>query len=115
MKPTSSRRIALALAVAPFCFAPAAQADGDDARMDLGRQIFTETAQPPCALCHTLADAGATGEIGPILDVMRPSYDVVMTALLQGIGPMMPYDDHLSEEELDALAHYVSTVAGAAN
>ena len=33
-----------------------------------GKQIFTTTAQPPCASCHTLAEAGATGQVGPNLD-----------------------------------------------
>lgn len=33
-----------------------------------GKQIFTTTAQPPCATCHTLQEAGATGVVGPNLD-----------------------------------------------
>jgi mono/diheme cytochrome c family protein len=33
-----------------------------------GKQIFTATAQPPCATCHTLQEAGATGMVGPNLD-----------------------------------------------
>jgi mono/diheme cytochrome c family protein len=33
-----------------------------------GKQIFTTTAQPPCASCHTLKEAGATGTVGPNLD-----------------------------------------------
>jgi mono/diheme cytochrome c family protein len=33
-----------------------------------GKQIFTATAQPQCASCHTLEEAGATGVVGPNLD-----------------------------------------------
>jgi cytochrome c oxidase subunit 2 len=35
---------------------------------EAGKQIFTATAQPPCASCHTLKEAGATGTVGPNLD-----------------------------------------------
>lgn len=90
---------------------PAFLAAAEDGRIEQGRTLFTEQAEPQCAVCHTLADAGASGTIGPNFDVMQPSYDVVMRAITQGIGPMMPYDE-LSEEEKDALSHYVSTVAG---
>ena len=33
-----------------------------------GKQIFTTTAQPTCSTCHTLQEAGATGNVGPNLD-----------------------------------------------
>jgi cytochrome c553 len=33
-----------------------------------GKAIFTTTAQPPCGSCHTLAEANATGQVGPNLD-----------------------------------------------
>ena len=89
---------------------PAAASAEGDPRLELGRTLFAE-AEPPCALCHTLSDAGATGQIGPSLDVMRPEHETVMRAITQGIGPMLPYDG-LSEEEKDAVAHYVSSVAG---
>jgi cytochrome c6 len=82
----------------------------DDARLELGKTVFLERATPACGLCHTLADAGATGEIGPILDTMKPGCAVVHRAVTQGVGPMKPYGDHLSEAEIDALAYYVSTI-----
>src|SRR5690606_38915843 len=40
---------------------------------DLGREVFTTQATPACAICHTLAAAGATGEVGPSLDMLKPS------------------------------------------
>jgi len=40
-----------------------------------GKQIFTGTAQPACASCHTLADAGASGTIGPDLNQVLKGKD----------------------------------------
>ena len=40
-----------------------------------GKQIFTATAQPPCASCHTLKEAGATGTVGPNLDEVLKGKD----------------------------------------
>lgn len=82
-----------------------------DRTLEQGRSLFTEQAEPPCALCHTLKDAGASGTIGPSLDVMQPEAEIVMRAITQGIGPMMPYDD-LSDEEKQTLADYIAQVAG---
>jgi len=103
-------RLAVSLLLVMIATLPAAAEDlGEQARMDLGRQVFTEIAQPQCALCHTLADADASGEIGPVLDQLRPDYDRVKKAVVDGIGPMQP-NKVLSDEEVDAVAHYVSSV-----
>jgi cytochrome c6 len=83
----------------------------DEERFALGREVFLERAEPGCAICHALADAGADGAVGPDLDTLQPDYDTVMRAVSQGIGPMRPYVD-LDETELDALAHYVATASG---
>jgi mono/diheme cytochrome c family protein len=40
-----------------------------------GKQIFTATAQPACATCHTLKAAGATQTIGPNLDEVLKGKD----------------------------------------
>ena len=86
-------------------------ASAEEAAMALGKKVFLELAQPQCALCHTLADAGATGEVGPILDELKPTADRVRTAVTNGIGPMPP-NSSLTKEQVDAVAVYVSTVAG---
>lgn len=98
------------IAALPAAFLAAGAAADDAARFDLGRTVFLERAQPACGVCHTLADAGVSGEIGPILDTLKPSYDRVHKAITEGVGPMVPYED-LSAEELDALAWYVSEAA----
>lgn len=76
-----------------------------------GRTLFAETAQPSCASCHTLADAGAAGTVGPNLDEAKPSREKVLSALRQGPGAMPTYTDKLEQSDLDALADYVSTAA----
>jgi len=83
----------------------------DDAKLALGKEVFTKIAEPACALCHTLADAGSQADIGPILDVLQPTAERVKAAVTQGIGPM-PANEVLTPEQVDAVALYVSTVAG---
>ena len=76
--------------------------------VELGKQVFLEKAEPPCALCHTLKAAGATGEIGPNLDDLKPDEEKVSNAVKNGVGTMPPYDETLSEAEIAAVAHYVA-------
>ena len=94
----------LALALAPWA------ARADDA---LGRKVFTEVAQPPCALCHTLEAAGATGTIGPPLDELKPDKARVAQAVRTGVGAMPPYAGKLTAEQIEAVAAYVAKATGA--
>ena len=84
----------------------------DDARLKLGRQLFG-SAVPACALCHTLADAGAEGAVGPSLDELKPDAARVVQALRTGIGQMPSYNGKLTEAEIEALAAYVAKASGA--
>lgn len=77
-----------------------------------GKQVFTQEAQPSCTICHTLADAGSAGAVGPNLDDLKPSEDRVRMAVTQGVGVMPSFEEILSEEQIKAVAHYVSTVTG---
>jgi len=85
----------------------------DPADAEAGRALFTKKATPACAVCHTLADAGATGTIGPDLDELKPDADRVAQAVRNGIG-VMPAFESLSEAEVQTLAQYVSSATGAA-
>jgi len=78
-----------------------------------GREVFTRQASPSCTLCHTLADAGASGNIGPDLDQLRPAEERVIQAVTGGVGIMPPFAGSLSPEQIRAVAHYVATVTGA--
>jgi cytochrome c6 len=100
---------ALALVAAASMSATAA----DDAQMAEGRALFTSGAMPPCAVCHTLKDAGATGAVGPVLDDLRPDEARVAAAVRGGIGAMPSFAGSLSEAQIRALAHYVAKASGA--
>ena len=73
-----------------------------------GTKIFLEKAEPSCALCHTLQDAGASGEVGPNLDELKPDLEKVRLAVKNGVGNMPPYGDSLSAAEIAAVARYVA-------
>jgi sulfite dehydrogenase len=79
--------------------------------MALGKKLFT-TAVPACAVCHTLKDAGAEGAVGPIFDELKPDAARVSKALRDGLGSMPSFKATLSEEQIAALARYVSRASG---
>lgn len=80
--------------------------------MQEGRRLFSTTV-PACALCHTLKDAGASGEIGPVLDELRPDAARVEKALRNGIGQMPAFTATLSDDQIKILAQYVARASGA--
>lgn len=84
----------------------------DQRQIELGREVFTGVAQPPCAACHTLAEAGAAGTAGPNLDDERPPEDRVHLTITEGVGVMPAYGELLTEEQIEAVAKYVISVAG---
>lgn len=79
-----------------------------DGQEPLGRKVFTQVAQPPCALCHTLAAAGASGSVGPSLDELKPDKARVLDTVRTGIGPMPPYEGKLTPEQIEAVADFVA-------
>lgn len=83
----------------------------DSAKLELGKKVFLEASEPRCSLCHTLKDAQTDGQIGPVLDELKPTAERVKAAVINGIG-VMPAFETLTEEQVDAVALYVSEVAG---
>ena len=79
-----------------------------------GRRVFLELSEPRCGACHALTDAGSTGTLGPDLDAMRPDAPSVIAAVTGGVG-VMRAQGHLTEQQVQALADYVSRVAGQLN
>jgi mono/diheme cytochrome c family protein len=63
-----------------------------------------------CATCHTLAAAGATGQIGPNLDEIRPDVALVLATIRAGPGAMPT--DLVTGAEARAVAQYVAQNAG---
>jgi mono/diheme cytochrome c family protein len=74
-----------------------------------GKDIFTSAG---CVSCHTLAAAGATGTVGPNLDDAKPPKDLVVERVTNGAGAMPSFKDQLSEEQIQAVADFVSSSAG---
>jgi len=98
----------LAQTAAPAAGAPPAAGDVA-AKVAKGRDLF---ANYGCGACHTLADAGATGHVGPSFDGdANLSHDFVVDRVANGQGPMPAFGGQMSPEEIDAIATYVTTVA----
>lgn len=85
---------------------------GNQVNMEEGKKLFTTATVPACAVCHTLAHAGAQGAIGPNLDELKPDALRVEKAMRNGIG-QMPAFTTLSDETVKALAEYVAAATGA--
>ena len=82
---------------------------GNAALVAQGKQLF----QQNCGSCHQLSDAGTAGKIGPPLDPLAPDKQVVLGAIRnggQGSGTMPA--NIVTGEDADAVATYVSSVAG---
>jgi cytochrome c553 len=75
-----------------------------------GKAVFTGTAG--CGACHTLADAGTSGTVGPNLDDSKPSYDLAVDRVTNGRGVMPPFQSTLTEQQIADVSAYVSSVAG---
>lgn len=80
---------------------------GDGQAAD-GKSVFVAN----CAGCHTLADAGATGTVGPNLDQSKPPKPLVVDRVTNGKGVMPPFKGTLSDAQIQAVADYVSSSAG---
>jgi mono/diheme cytochrome c family protein len=63
-----------------------------------------------CGSCHTLADAGTTGKIGPNLDQLKPSEAAAEKQITNGGGGMPPFKGQLTPQQIKALAAYVHRV-----
>ena len=75
-----------------------------------GREIFL--GDSACGGCHTLADAGATGQVGPNLDEAMPSAELVVDRVTNGQGAMPSFSGTLTPQQIADVAAYVSSVAG---
>jgi mono/diheme cytochrome c family protein len=74
-----------------------------------GKQVFTSAG---CGGCHTLKDAGSSGNVGPNLDQLKPSKETVAHQVEVGGGAMPAFKGQLSDAQIQAVAEYVSSVAG---
>ncbi len=77
-----------------------------DEEIDLGKKIFMEEGN--CMSCHSLNDAGSNADIGPNLNEIKPSLELVIYTVTNGIGVMPSYKDVLTKDEINAVSIYVS-------
>tara|TARA_Y100001970_G_scaffold222664_1_gene273920 strand:- start:4341 stop:4652 length:312 start_codon:yes stop_codon:yes gene_type:complete len=77
-----------------------------DDKYDLGKDIFLNVGN--CTACHSLKDAGSVANVGPNLNEIRPDIGRVIISVTNGAGVMPSYLGILSQNEIDAVAHYVS-------
>jgi cbb3-type cytochrome c oxidase subunit III len=73
-----------------------------------GKDIFTAN----CGSCHTLKDAGTSGNVGPNLDQLKPSFEIVQKQVTNGGGAMPAFKGTLTAAQIMAVAKYVSSAAG---
>ena len=90
--------------------AAAAAAPGDPAAVkEKGRELFATWG---CASCHSLADADATGHVGPAFDGnANLTKAFVIDRVTNGQGPMPAFGGQMTDPEIDAIATYITMVA----
>jgi sulfite dehydrogenase len=74
-----------------------------------GKAVFSSAG---CGGCHTLKDAGSSGNVGPNLDTLKPSEPTVAHQVEVGGGPMPAFKSSLTPAQIKAVATYVAAVAG---
>src|SRR5689334_18999553 len=114
-----SRRVAIPLAIAALTAAACGggssnnggggSSGGSSQSNSAGAKVFADAG---CKNCHTLKAAGAKGTVGPNLDQLQPSAALVSRQVRNGGGVMPSFKGKLSPQQIQAVADYVSSVAG---
>jgi mono/diheme cytochrome c family protein len=107
-----SRRVAAAAVLAVLaagCGGSSKSSSGSSGGNSAGAKVF---ATAGCKTCHTLKAAGASGTVGPNLDQLQPSADLVIKQVNSGGGVMPSFKGKLTPAQIKAVADYVSSVAG---
>jgi cbb3-type cytochrome c oxidase subunit III len=81
---------------------------GKGAKLTSGKDIFLAN----CGSCHTLADAGTSGTVGPNLDQLKPALARAREQVIKGGGGMPAFKDTLTDAQIEAVAKYVASAAG---
>jgi mono/diheme cytochrome c family protein len=99
--------VVLAAAILAACGGSSSNGGGTQTASS-GEQVFKDN----CVNCHTLKAAGASGQVGPNLDNLKPSDALVVHQVTNGGGGMPPFGGKLTDAQIKAVAQYVSTNAG---
>jgi cbb3-type cytochrome c oxidase subunit III len=73
-----------------------------------GKDIFVAN----CGSCHTLSKAGTSGTIGPSLEDLRIGPAAVERQIREGGGGMPPFEEQLSDAQIEALVQYLTGSGG---
>jgi cytochrome c6 len=74
-----------------------------------GKALFLKSG---CISCHTLADAHATGTVGPNLDQAKPDYRRATARVTLGKSVMPSFKGQLSAQQIADVASYVVKATG---
>ena len=91
-----------------FIFFLIFQANADEL-FNKGKEVFLGAGN--CTACHILSDAGSNSMVGPNLNEIRPDIQRIIMAVRNGIGVMPAMEGILTDEEIEAVAHYTSIAA----
>jgi cytochrome c551 len=73
-----------------------------------GEAVFTAN----CGSCHTLEEAGTSGNIGPNLDESTVDLDAAVQQVTEGGGGMPAFGGQLTEQEIQDVAAFVVASQG---
>ena len=92
-----------------FSFSLTINLQADSEKMALGLDVYNNKAA--CGTCHVLKAAASEGNIGPNLDILKPTEEQVKLIVTEGLGVMPAFGEEgiLTSEEIDAVSHYVFT------
>jgi len=92
-----------------FSFPLTINIQADSEKMALGLDVYNNKAA--CGACHILKAAASEGNIGPNLDILKPTEEQVKLIVTEGLGVMPAFGEEgiLTSEEIDAVSHYVFT------
>ncbi len=106
VSPTPQKVVGTLPKAPTFPIVPAFKLKGDPTP---GAGVFKSAG---CGSCHTLAAAHSTGTVGPNLDQLKPDAATVQHQVEVGGGAMPAFKGQLTDAEIQAVAAYVSSVAG---
>jgi cytochrome c oxidase subunit II len=78
-----------------------AETEGESAAA--ARELFVTN----CGSCHTLGDAGTSGQVGPPLDGLTLDEAAIEQQIRQGGGGMPPFEGQLTDDQIEALVQYL--------
>ena len=90
-----------------FSFSLTINLKADSEKMALGLDVYNNKAA--CGACHILKAAGSEGNIGPNLDILKPTEEQVKLIVTEGLGVMPAFGEEglLTPEEIDVVSYYV--------